>query len=162
MIRIKSTEKKAPSKMNGLCDISREMVKFSQDLSKGTTTVTIRDVWFQEQEKIKDIVEMQYDEFGQSIEVVVGQDVYQERLILNKTQFKDYTYPNSIIDGAFELVGSEINKGGNNYSIQHDSNKLAIFIAQTQMAANDGSGWYGMTNWVVDDLTDVKIVKKFT
>jgi hypothetical protein len=159
-MKIKSTEKLAPSQTEGLCNVSREMLFFNQNLKQKTVTVLIQDSLIQENPRTITITKTVKDELGNRVPQTEEIDII-ERKIIKTLPSQEYTYPDSKIDLIFESVGSNITLGSNNYSEQHNTNKLAIFLAQTITASENGSGYYKMIDWVLDNNPQVRIVRDF-
>lgn len=162
MIKIRSTQKLAKSEHNGLCDISRNFKVFTINILKGTFSVGLHDQLFQEKEVTKDIIEQQEDPENNRkyIDVVIGTEDIIERKVVDDKGLRHFTYPLALLDGVYEIVGSDIVKGANGFSEQFMANALPIIMAQTISANPDGSGWHGMTEWEQD--TTHKLVNSFS
>jgi hypothetical protein len=125
MIAIKSTQKLASSKKEGLCDVRRQFHKLIFD-TKGNLVLPIQDVYFQEQ---------------------VNNGV-TERKIVEVHKYQDFKYPKANINAWFTANGVDITTS-DEFFAKLEENSLAIFIDQT-VAVN----WEGMNVWVIDDFVE--------
>lgn len=154
MIKIRSTQKQASSNTKGLCDLTREMKSYHEDLSSGKITIIVADELFKEKEVTKIIKEI--DNEGNEVEKEV---IIVERLIIEKRQPIPFIFSTSFIDTVFLSTGITISKT-KSYTAQQNELKTIILIAQTKTAGENNTGWQGMNDWVKD--TPHEIVTEFT
>lgn len=153
MIKIRSTEKLAISNKNGLCDITRHLVSYKEDLVNNKVTVIIKDELIQEQEAIKEVtVIVDGSEVTENVTIT-------ERVIIGELKTQAFVYTTDFIDSVFSTIGVDILKTSS-YTNQSNQNKIIILIAQTVSASTDGTGWYNMTNWIPD--TEHELVANFS
>lgn len=139
MIKIRSTQKLATSTIEGLCDVSRQMISYNEDLEKGMVTIIVKDQLFQEKE------------------IDVDGDLIIERKIIEDRIAKPFKYKSEVIDFMFSNYGQTISKT-KSYTEQQNVNKSTILLAQTISASE--RGWLGMNEWIND--TEHNIVNKFS
>ena len=136
-VKIRSTETLAVSAKYGLCDVTRQMISYSEDIRTGYIKVVVQDELIQEQ---------------------IVDDTITERKIVFKSGPIPYLFSSSEIDTYYSVIGSDILTSGS-YTAQSNVNKEAILIGQTISASP--TGWYGMTIWIKDD-SDHEIVTEFS
>ena len=136
--QIRSTEKLAISPEDGLCDITRTIVKWTDYDKYGKTIIRI------------DVV----DEF---IQEKVVDSITERKVILTKPK-EEFYYSGAEIDVAFTSVGSDIVTTGS-YIEQIADNREAVLIAKTITASD--TGYHGMNTWATDD-TEYTLVTEFS
>lgn len=149
MIKIKSTEKLATSNTKGLCDVTREMVSYKEDLKTGRVTIVVVDKLIQEKNSTRTVTQ-QID--GNDVDVEIN---VIERVVIETRQPIPFTFDSNTIDAMFSSLGTTISKT-KSYTEQQNTNKTTILIAQTVQ----GNGWQGMTNWIAD--TEHLLVSEFS
>lgn len=145
MIKIRSTQLKATSTRNGLCDVTRQMTSFKEDTEKGVFTIIVKDELFQEK-TVQKIIE----KGSEPLDII-------ERKIIETRQAEAFSFKKEFIDEMFKAIGSTISST-KDFSVQFDKNKTSILIAQTIQASE--TGWHTMTNWIED--TEFELVNEFT
>ena len=124
------------------------MLTYKEDIRKGTITTVVNDQLFQEKEVQKTITVIENEEEVEQ-EITVT-----ERVIIEDRIAKAFTCKASKIDSLFSEHGGSI-LTTNDYTDQHDTNKLNILMLQTSLA-----NWQQMDEWIVD--TEHELVKQFS
>jgi hypothetical protein len=138
MVQIRSTQKLAISPEDGLCDVTRKIVKYEDYYKHGEKIIRI------------DVI----DEF---IQEKVVDSITERKIILTKP-VEHFYYTGADIDAIFTSIGTDIVTSAS-YTEQVKSNREIVLITKT-VAASD-TGYHGMDTWVAD-TGSYKIVTDFS
>lgn len=159
MLKIRSTEKLASSNHNGLCDVQRIITSYRDNYKNGvktSTEVSIRSIFFQEQEvelAVKDNSgSLTYDESGN----VITELVKERKYFIEESHQGIWRFTNAEMEQMEQLLADQLE------GKSEDEKRLIAFIAQTKTASLDGTkGWQGMDIWI-PDTEDYVEVNKFS
>lgn len=150
-LKIRSTEKLASSNTQGLCDVERVIKRYSDNYDnnglKIGTIIIIKSRMFQE----KEVVTKEVDDDGNEVDV----KTIERRYINGNDHERAWEFTTQQIDAFREQLKDQL-KGKN-----ENEQRLIVFIAQTQVAGDNGKGWQGMSIWT-PDVQPYKTVSTFS